>query len=103
MMKDHIDSGCLPDDLARATLVGRAWCPDHDGPSVVAIRDGVVWDITETTPTASDLMDSADPAATARNADGVRLCTLDELLANADETTRDHARPWPLAPIDLQS
>jgi fumarylacetoacetate (FAA) hydrolase family protein len=34
----------LPDDAESATLAGRVWRPDVNGPSVVAIRDGVVFD-----------------------------------------------------------
>ncbi len=102
-MKAYIDAGCLPADAERATLVGRVWRPDVDGPSVVALRDGVVWDITATAPTTSDLFDADDPAALARGASGERLCSVEELLANADETARDTSHPWPIAPNDLQA
>ena len=37
----------LPDDGTVGTLVGRVWRPEASGPSVVAIRDGGVFDVTD--------------------------------------------------------
>ena len=45
----------LPDDWANAALMGRIWRPDLAGPSVVAIRQDGVFDITGDFPTASQL------------------------------------------------
>ncbi|OWJ64889.1 fumarylacetoacetate hydrolase family protein [Inquilinus limosus] len=102
-MKDYISvAACLPADADRATLVGRVWLPQIQGPAVVALRGGQVIDITRAAPTVADLISAADPAALAR-ADGPVIGSVAELLANADETTRDAAKPWPLAPIDLQA
>jgi fumarylacetoacetate (FAA) hydrolase family protein len=89
----------LPEDGA---LVGRVWRPDLDGPSVVAIRDGGVHDVTATFPTVRDLCESADPAAELRKAPGEHLGELGPMLANTPVETRDPARPWLLAPVDLQ-
>ncbi|MDR3533901.1 MAG: fumarylacetoacetate hydrolase family protein [Rhodopila sp.] len=93
----------LPDDAARATLVGRAWRPDLAGPSVVAIRDGAVLDISQSFPTMRDLCETADPAAAACDAHGETIGSIDALLANTPSETRDPGRPWLLAPIDLQA
>jgi fumarylacetoacetate (FAA) hydrolase family protein len=93
----------LPEDAAVATLVGRIWRPDVNGPSVVTIRDGAVFDITATCPTARDLCETHDPAATARAASGENLGSLDAILANTPPGTRDRNKPWLLAPIDLQA
>ena len=41
---------CLPDGHAQATLVGRMWVPDIDGPSLVCVRDGDVFDLSKTQP-----------------------------------------------------
>jgi fumarylacetoacetate (FAA) hydrolase family protein len=102
-MKDYISvAACLPADADRATLVGRVWLPQVQGPAVVALRGGQVIDITKAAPTVADLVSAADPAAVAK-ADGPVVCSVTELLANADETNRDTAKPWPLAPIDLQA
>lgn len=102
-MKDYISvAACLPADADRATLVGRVWLPQVDGPAVVALRGGQVIDITRAAPTISDLISAADPAAVAK-ADGPVIGSVADLLANADETARDASKPWPLAPVDLQA
>ncbi|HBK06371.1 MAG TPA: fumarylacetoacetate hydrolase [Acetobacteraceae bacterium] len=93
----------LPDDAARASLAGRVWRPDLRGPSVVAIRDGAVLDISAAFPTMRDLCETPDPAAALRSADGELVGSLKDLLANTPVDTRDPNRPWLLAPIDLQA
>lgn len=93
----------LPQDAASASLAGRVWRPDADGPSVVAIRDGEVVDITATCPTMRDLCETSDPAAMLHAAAGEALGPLDAILANTPPETRDRARPWLLAPVDLQA
>jgi fumarylacetoacetate (FAA) hydrolase family protein len=93
----------LPDDAARATLAGRVWRPDLGGPSVVAIRDGAVLDISESFPTMRDLCETPDPAAALRAASGEAIGSIDALLANTPVEGRDPARPWLLAPLDLQA
>jgi fumarylacetoacetate (FAA) hydrolase family protein len=92
----------LPEDGATGALAGRVWRPDVDGPSVVAIRDDGVHDITATFPTVRDLCETDDPAAALRKAAGEHLGDLDALLANTPAEVRDPTRPWLLAPIDLQ-
>ena len=92
----------LPDDFAGAALMGRIWRPDLAGPSVVAIRQDGVFDITDEFPTASQLAAAADPAGALRAARGERVGTLQDLLNNTPPDTRDPTRPWLLAPIDLQ-
>jgi fumarylacetoacetate (FAA) hydrolase family protein len=93
----------LPVDAATATLVGRVWRPDLSGPSVVAIRDGTVFDISALSPTIRDLCELEDPAARVRTTQGEPLGTLATILANTPPDTRDRSRPWLLAPIDLQA
>ena len=93
----------MPEDAAAAALAGRAWRPDRAGPAVVAIRDGNVFDISATAPTMRDLAESADPAASLRAAAGEPLGPLAPILANTPPERRDAARPWLLAPCDLQA
>jgi fumarylacetoacetate (FAA) hydrolase family protein len=93
----------LPYDAAHASLAGRVWRPDVAGPSVVAIRNGEAVDISAHFPTMRDLCESADPAAALRRADGETIAPVDALLANTPAETRDPARPWLLAPVDLQA
>ena len=92
----------LPHDPG-AVLVGRVWCPAGDGPSVVAVRDGALFDVSSSFPTVSQLCEQADPAAALRQATGERIATVAEALANTPPDTRDTSRPWLLAPIDLQA
>ncbi|WP_354677382.1 fumarylacetoacetate hydrolase family protein [Cupriavidus plantarum] len=96
-------SDCLPRDLARALLIGRVWRDDvaHPGPSVVAIRNGDVFDITREAPTTADLFDRADVVDIARHAPGERLGGVEDLLQPAlDGGKPRHAL---LAPCDVQA
>jgi fumarylacetoacetate (FAA) hydrolase family protein len=92
----------LPEDAA-ASLAGRIWRPDAAGPAVVAVRDGMVFDISATTPTMRDLAETEDPAAVLAAATGEALGPLAPILANTPPERRDPARPWLLAPCDLQA
>ncbi|HZP74720.1 MAG TPA: fumarylacetoacetate hydrolase family protein [Pseudolabrys sp.] len=92
----------LPEDASAAVLVGRIWLPAADGPSVVAVREGRVYDVTEAFPTVSALAEEADPAASLRAAKGVLIGDLEAIAANTPPEGRDRTKPWLLAPIDLQ-
>jgi len=92
----------LPDDGETGALVGRVWLPAASGPSVVAIRKPGVFDITSRYPTVSTLAEHGNPAAALREVEGVRIGDLDAIAANTPPDRRDPARPWLLAPIDLQ-
>ncbi|MGL4636346.1 MAG: fumarylacetoacetate hydrolase family protein [Beijerinckiaceae bacterium] len=93
----------LPADGYAGTLAGRVWRPDVSGPSVVAIRETGVFDVTRDYATMRDLCEQSDPAAALATATGERLCSLDELLAISVESHRDPAKPWLLAPVDLHA
>lgn len=93
----------LPDDGFVGALAGRVWLPDQDGPSVVAIRAEGLMDISAVFPTMRDLCEAPDPAAALRAARGPRVGSLEAVLANTPADTRDPAKPWLLAPIDLQA
>jgi fumarylacetoacetate (FAA) hydrolase family protein len=93
----------LPDDAARACLAGRVWRPELAGPSVVAIRDNFVVDISAAFPTMRDLCEAADPAVALRGAAGETIGSTDALLGNTPIETRDPGRPWLLPPLDLQA
>lgn len=58
----------LPRDASRATLIGRVWLPDRDGPSPVVVRDGAVFDLAAVAPTTSELLNLPDPLRAARTA-----------------------------------
>ncbi len=93
----------MPEDAAKAALAGRVWRPDVNGPSVVAIRGGNVVDITATVATMRDLCERPDAAKITREALGESIGTLDAMLLNTPEATRDPKQPWLLAPADLQA
>lgn len=95
-------SSFLPDDGFAGTLVARVWRPDAQGPSVVAIRAQGVFDLSAALPTMSTLLEQSQPAHRAREIAGERLGSLEEILANSDEAVRDPAKPFFLAPCDLQ-
>ncbi len=88
---------------ANATLVGRVWSPAAGGPCVVRVEDGEVIDITPVFPTMRDLCEMPDPAAAATAAEGKSLGKTAAILANTPPENRDAAKPWLLAPVDLQA
>jgi fumarylacetoacetate (FAA) hydrolase family protein len=92
----------LPDDGTAGVLVGRVWMPSSGGPSVVAVRDSGVYDVTSRFPTVSALAEESDPAAVLREVIGTRIGDLDSIAGNTPPDTRDSSKPWLLAPIDLQ-
>jgi fumarylacetoacetate (FAA) hydrolase family protein len=83
----------LPAD-ANAVLAGRIDL--GEGPIPILIQAGMVRDVSASAPTIADLADRADRLALA----GTPLFPVDELLARA--AAQDLARPFLLAPIDLQ-
>jgi fumarylacetoacetate (FAA) hydrolase family protein len=95
----------LPRDAARAALVGRAWLPGKNaGPAVVSIRAGAAWDITALAPTMAELLNARDPVRLALSTKGARrIGGVAALLKNSTPEGRDRAKPWLLAPVDLQA
>ena len=93
----------LPTDGAVPTLVGRVWDPEVRGPSVVVVRDGTAYDVSGRFATVRDLCEQTDPAAALSGVPGEALATVADLLANTPPEGRDPARPWLLAPVDLQA
>jgi fumarylacetoacetate (FAA) hydrolase family protein len=89
-----VDSGAL--------LAGRVWDPAVSGPSVVAVRDTSLVDLSATFPTMRDLVEHPDPASALAGATGPVLGSLAEIYDNTPEDARDRSRPWLLSPIDLQ-
>ncbi|MFF2275788.1 fumarylacetoacetate hydrolase family protein [Agromyces sp. NPDC058126] len=91
----------LPDDATAGTLAGRVFDPVAGGPTVVAIREEGVVDVSARFATMRTLTESPDPAAALAAADGPVLGNLAEIVANTPDDVRDPARPWLLSPIDL--
>ncbi|SAL18863.1 fumarylacetoacetate hydrolase family protein [Caballeronia humi] len=96
-------SACLPRDLDDALLIGRVWrAAPVDGPSVVAVRRGEVFDITSSAPTTADLFDRADMLDIARNAPGESLGRVEALIEGALKGASSSAVQL-LAPCDVQA
>lgn len=96
----------LPVDSEQAILLGRAWIPGTSGgPVVIVIRAGEAVDVTRRYPVTTLLLNEPDPAAAAMAAagKGISLGPVDALIANSEAARRDAAKPWLLAPIDLQA
>ncbi|MCG5078407.1 fumarylacetoacetate hydrolase family protein [Paraburkholderia tagetis] len=97
----------LPTDLEDALLVGRVWRRDgaHEGPCVIAVRGGQVFDITRAVATTADLFDRDDAVGIARNAPGEALGAVADLLARSLSGARDAANGQArlLAPCDVQA
>jgi fumarylacetoacetate (FAA) hydrolase family protein len=98
----------LPEDSERATLIGRAWVPGRvAGPSPVAISRGEVYDLSNVAATSAELANCTDPVKLVRralSAPGARVVgSVSALLANSAHDQRDPARPYFLAPADLQA
>lgn len=94
---------CLPEDLDRALLIGRLWRPAPvDGPSVVVVRAGQVFDITCFVATTADLFDRSDAVELARTAPGEPLGSVRSLI-DASFTPAGNTGARLLAPCDLQA
>ncbi|RAR57797.1 fumarylacetoacetate (FAA) hydrolase family protein [Paraburkholderia unamae] len=108
-MTSNSQSNWLPVDVEQALLVGRVWrrAGEHEGPSVVLVRHGEVFDITRSAPTTADLFDRADLAAFARTVQGESLGPVGKLIeANLPAANLpDGAAPALrlLAPNDVQA
>jgi len=95
---------CLPVEPSSATLVGRVWRPEVEGPALVWVQGGDVYDLTGIAPTCSQLLELQNPVAAIRAARGLpRVGSFRDLLDNSNEETRNTRAPWLLAPCDLQA
>jgi fumarylacetoacetate (FAA) hydrolase family protein len=101
----HPEASVLPEDEARALLIGRVWDAETGGPRVVAVKGGSVFDLHRLAGTVSELLELPDPAA------AVRAAILDRDVAEPRWATADVVRaslkgdadrPHLLAPVDLQ-
>ncbi|TWI65234.1 fumarylacetoacetate (FAA) hydrolase family protein [Pseudoduganella lurida] len=102
-MKDAPAAALLPADLPQALLVGRVWRSDVDGPSVVAVRNGEVFDITRHASTVSALFERDDLVKLVRTAPGESLGRVEKLVENALLAQPGDTVPRLLAPNDLQA
>jgi fumarylacetoacetate (FAA) hydrolase family protein len=103
-LRPHLTSArCVPTDAARALLIGRAWVPAVDGPVLVCVAGDDLLDLSAIAPTCSELLNRVDVVHEIRAANALpRVGALSDALANTADATRDRAKPWLLAPCDLQ-
>ncbi|HXE26014.1 MAG TPA: fumarylacetoacetate hydrolase family protein [Roseiarcus sp.] len=102
-MPDLREETTLPADAYAGALAARVWRPDVDGPSVVAVRQDGVFDISAAFTTMRDLCEAPSPAQALRKAEGPRLGALGELLGHTPRDRRAPGAPHLIAPIDLQA
>ena len=100
---------CLPADGFAGTLVGRVWMPKtsarpHEGPCVVVLRQEGVFELSSYWPTMSDLLEEVDPAASALQAKGDHIGSVEMLLQQTlnQNQNQNQAQAHFLAPCDLQ-
>jgi fumarylacetoacetate (FAA) hydrolase family protein len=93
----------LPTDGTNGTLVGRVWRHDVEGPSIIALRADECYDVSRAFPTVRDVCEAHNPAAAIASAKRERIGDIKSILANTPEHSRDPAKPFLLAPIDLQA
>ena len=97
----HLDRTCLPADFARGAFAARIMTAE--GPCVIGLIGGAAFDMTPTTGTMSRWMETENPAACIRTRGVPMALDLDALLANSAHDARESAKPFLLAPIDLQA
>ena len=74
-----------------------------EGPCAIALLNGVAFDMTPGFGTVSQWLNQPDPVGAIR-ARGVPIALdLPAVLANSAHASRDPAKPWLLAPVDLQA
>jgi fumarylacetoacetate (FAA) hydrolase family protein len=95
-------SSALPTDAGEALLIGRVQIPGT-GPVPVLVRDSGVHDLSALAATCSGLLELEGLAARVRDSRGERLGSTEDMLANTAFDVRDPAKPWFLAPCDLQA
>ena len=83
----------LPEDAARATLVGRAYVPGSPGgPSPVLIDTEQVYDLSNIAPTCAELLSRADVVNAVKASRTKPIGKLADVLANSDAGERDPQR-----------
>jgi len=92
----------IPRDGFAGTLVGRVWRPGSPGgPAVVAFRAEGAFDLSRAAPTMAALIAAPDAVARAQ-AKGEFVGELAPIIKNSFAARPDPARPYLLAPVDLQ-
>ena len=87
--------------FSTGTFVGRVWLSRVNGPALVAVRNGSLYDITSIdAPTMRDVLEMESPADFVRAQPGKLVGPLDQFVIPTTSATSD---AYLLAPIDLQA
>lgn len=97
----QLDRSCLPEDLAEGAFAARIMTPD--GPCILGLIGGAAFDMTPAFGTMSRWMEEEHPVDAIRRRGAPIALDLAALVANSAHDARDPAKPWLLAPIDLQA
>jgi fumarylacetoacetate (FAA) hydrolase family protein len=97
----RLDRSCLPEDLAEGAFAARIMTPD--GPCILGLIGGAAFDMTPAFGTMSRWMEEEHPVDAIRRRGAPIALDLAALVANSAHDARDPAKPWLLAPIDLQA
>jgi len=101
-MKPVTATACLPQDLGSALLVGRIWRGGEiNGPCIVVVREGKIFDITARAPIMADLLDRSDLVEFVRSVQGENLGSVAALIEAS--LSGDANGPRLLAPCDVQA
>ncbi|MEN9995588.1 MAG: hypothetical protein RL462_364 [Pseudomonadota bacterium] len=91
----------LPQDAAKALLIGRIWVPG-EGPYLVKVDAQQTTDLSALALTSSDLMELPNLATRVLQHTG-RTWSTSEVWHNTDPLQQDPQKAWFLAPTDLQA
>ncbi|MBL6078574.1 fumarylacetoacetate hydrolase family protein [Belnapia sp. T18] len=97
----RLDNTALPQDWPNGAYAARIMTAE--GPSAIGLLNGAAFDMTPAFGTVSAWLNEADPVAAIRNRGVPVPLDLPAVLANSHHAARDAAKPWLLAPIDLQA
>lgn len=90
--------------MSKGCFVGRVWRPDVQGPAVVVLREGRLFDITSRDiPTMRDLLEKDDPVSLVKGLEGEDIGSAEELWEKTKSGREDAGGLRLLAPCDLQA
>ena len=88
-------------NYSKGCFIGRIWDNLKDGPSLIKIKDGDVYDITsKEIPTVRDLLELEDVKNYLSNVQGIKLLSLEELFVSSLKKKAEYCL---LAPCDFQA
>ena len=88
-------------NYSKGCFIGRIWDNSKDGPCLIKIKDGDVYDITsKEIPTVRDLLELEDVKKYLSNVQGIKLFSLEELFVSSLKNKSEY---YLLAPCDFQA